>query len=1062
MDSTNINENISLEMVLGDSPFFRETVNNFESELDEFVKWLDSVCKALKIYAEDLSNSGDIRTLADSIQTIHSLRSKFIDDLADNLISPLQHFLREDVRDIKETRRNFDKMVEKYDTAVIKYYSLSKLKEVSALKEDAFQSYEIKKAYIKSSLDYGYKICLFKQNLEIFILDQLSTALVAHLDFNENSNEVFKGLKPSLDLMKTKLENSRTQFIATQVSESLKRKNLEDDFVVKSKPKFSNDKELASQNSFGNVLLSNGSTKQSTVAEKEGYLFKRAKAKGSILPVWSKKYCSIKENGFSFTTTTKKNGRNVVTFTPPINVLLCNVRTWTKEDRRFCFEIFTSKKGYVLQAESEEDMNGWISVLQAAKYKSAGMKQRQSSANLEKNELFNHENEEDDSEDDINESDEGVTDEENSTIQNAAKSPVLEETADSKVLGSCLSYNDAGMEKKNVELHVMLKSVPDSDYVMDVFSCALQKAEANHTFKTFIKDDTRIYENLKSLWNNCTCEKPLPVQELYNSLKSTLGVVEDSNRVSSAANSPMIKKEDSSNLIEEKILPLGMISENVSFTDVGTLVAEVEKKTVVPINEFDLPESIPIPSSEVSCNCEDHLEKKLHELNLNLPAKKLFQLLFGEQVTPIIDRYHKKLGNTNLIWSPWNGIDTREVKFTVPINNPMVKVKETECIESQQILKKTEYLLYVVCLQAQTPAITYGDCFALQTKFCIAWVGKEECKLTISCGVKFFKSPMVKSIIKSAGMKGLQDGSNELVNILKQEIESWKPSNLKFENTLLIKLEGNDFTPTPTSKKKKRQNSENCLKKIEKSREPYFKAKLKNFCSANSEQLNTLRNSKLNIDQYNTCKTNLIEKLNLNYNTKFKCMKFFQQGFNDWKSEFAEKFSSKEVIYRDSLESFLKYHFAVPQEILKSVFNLNTTTEESINTHFIINLSSTSSTPKLAQVTYEDPMHLSLYSRFISSHRATYEARLNLIKASKLLDEVEKKIVWGEFVNWVADAARKCLTLQHLAKLDTQVAEEHNEEKMLTTEPKLKPLDYLFFDEKLNCNDVLELFTKIS
>lgn len=48
-------EGPTLEMCVQDSPFFREQVDLFESQVEEFVKWLDSLLKSLKTYTDDLS-----------------------------------------------------------------------------------------------------------------------------------------------------------------------------------------------------------------------------------------------------------------------------------------------------------------------------------------------------------------------------------------------------------------------------------------------------------------------------------------------------------------------------------------------------------------------------------------------------------------------------------------------------------------------------------------------------------------------------------------------------------------------------------------------------------------------------------------------------------------------------------------------------------------------------------------------------------------------------------------------------------------------------------------------
>ncbi len=91
----------------------------------------------------------------------------------DNLVTPIQHFIREDIREIKEIRRTFDRLTEKYDAAIQKYYSLAKSKEASALKEDAFQLYDIRKQFVKASLDYTYKVICFKQTVKNLVIDQV-------------------------------------------------------------------------------------------------------------------------------------------------------------------------------------------------------------------------------------------------------------------------------------------------------------------------------------------------------------------------------------------------------------------------------------------------------------------------------------------------------------------------------------------------------------------------------------------------------------------------------------------------------------------------------------------------------------------------------------------------------------------------------------------------------------------------------------------------------------------------------------------------------------------------
>jgi hypothetical protein len=73
-------------------------------------------------------------------------------------------------------------MLDKYETQLYRYNVLSKQKEASALREDAFQMYELRKLYVKNSGDYFSKLVTFKANLENILIQCFSGALGAHID----------------------------------------------------------------------------------------------------------------------------------------------------------------------------------------------------------------------------------------------------------------------------------------------------------------------------------------------------------------------------------------------------------------------------------------------------------------------------------------------------------------------------------------------------------------------------------------------------------------------------------------------------------------------------------------------------------------------------------------------------------------------------------------------------------------------------------------------------------------------------------------------------------------
>jgi hypothetical protein len=70
--------------------------------------------------------------------------------------------------------------------------------------------------------------------------------------------------------------------------------------------------------------------------EKEGYLFQKIDQK------WIRKYCILKDNVFSFVHSKSLN--DSITF----STLHCLVKVNTIDDRRFCFDIQTSREDMLL------------------------------------------------------------------------------------------------------------------------------------------------------------------------------------------------------------------------------------------------------------------------------------------------------------------------------------------------------------------------------------------------------------------------------------------------------------------------------------------------------------------------------------------------------------------------------------------------------------------------------------------------------------------------------------------------------------------------------------------
>lgn len=91
---------------------------------------------------------------------------------------------------------------------------------------------------------------------------------------------------------------------------------------------------------------------------KSSYLFK--KGSSNLRTFWNRRYFELKNDSLTYTSETKTLEKTT------IDLRICMVRTISNIDRKYCFEILSPSKSFILQAESEFEMNDWVSLIQGA------------------------------------------------------------------------------------------------------------------------------------------------------------------------------------------------------------------------------------------------------------------------------------------------------------------------------------------------------------------------------------------------------------------------------------------------------------------------------------------------------------------------------------------------------------------------------------------------------------------------------------------------------------------------------------------------------------------------
>ncbi|KAF9904244.1 SNF1-interacting protein [Linnemannia zychae] len=294
-----------------------------------------------------------------------------------------------------------------------------------------------------------------------------------------------------------------------------------------------------------------------------------------------------------------------------------------------------------------------------------------------------------------------------------------------------------------------------------------------HVFYQFTLNDTE-YQVLHLIWTNVHQSKDrMPVKELF---KRTMVIT---NKPKGSAGSGSLAATESNHLTNRdgKMTHLSETNGDIiveSPKDVTSGSASPEEDWRSEQEAF--PSTLQEPSGPLSCNCSGHMEKIELDQKFPIPAKTLNRLLFGEN-SPIWKEFHERRNNTIQSigeWTESGGHKSRTVKFVMVVNNPLVKLNQTDCVETHTCDVEEDHLRYSYTVKSSVLAMPYSDAFTPVLRYCITYVGKNECKLVCSSGIEWHKNPLVKAMIKGAIIKGTAETVRDITEIIQLHLEHRK------------------------------------------------------------------------------------------------------------------------------------------------------------------------------------------------------------------------------------------------------------------------------------------------
>ncbi|XP_033618708.1 arf-GAP with coiled-coil, ANK repeat and PH domain-containing protein 1 isoform X3 [Fukomys damarensis] len=354
---------LDFEECLKDSPRFRASIELVEAEVSELETRLEKLLKLGTGLLEsgrhylaasrsfiagiyDLAHLGPPEPMMVecldkfTVSLNHKLDShlELLDATQHTLQQQIQTLVKEGLRGFREARRDFWRGAESLEAALIHNAEVPRRRTQEA--EEAGAALRIARAgYRGRALDYALQINVIEDKRKFDIMEFVLRLVEAQTVYFQQGHEELSRLAQyrkelGAQLHKLVLNSAREKRDMEQRHVLLKQKELGGE-----------EPEPSLKGGPGGLVM-------------EGHLFKRA---SNAFKTWSRRWFTIQSNQLVY----QKKYKDPVTVVVD-DLRLCTVKLCPDSERRFCFEVVSTSKSCLLQADSERLLQLWISAVQSS------------------------------------------------------------------------------------------------------------------------------------------------------------------------------------------------------------------------------------------------------------------------------------------------------------------------------------------------------------------------------------------------------------------------------------------------------------------------------------------------------------------------------------------------------------------------------------------------------------------------------------------------------------------------------------------------------------------------
>ncbi|CAG8470957.1 5444_t:CDS:10 [Ambispora leptoticha] len=377
---------LNLRLCQEDSPAFRrelalceESVFGLENTIKNLVKLAKSSVELASEYAskqlqfaQELGNFAKqqpnslirsvLKKYSSSLQEVERSRKMLHLHMNDMFIEPLESFNKNEIAPLKEIKKNFEKASNEADNALSKY--MSKRPKDQMIPEASAEVTDTRREFHRRCLEYVSKLNQLHAKKKFEFMEYILALMFTESAFYHQNYETMKDLEPYMKDVTRMLHEARAQYNNDLIESQELKKTLIESAHETYNPMRPATKELKNE---GYTRLQTDGNNQSLappMSKKSGYLFKKGSQR--VLQTWTRRYFTIEGEYLTSCTRNGKVSTKEDEDSLSINLRVCHIKPVVNSDRRFCFEIISPMRTYVLQAENQEEMEDWVKCLQTA------------------------------------------------------------------------------------------------------------------------------------------------------------------------------------------------------------------------------------------------------------------------------------------------------------------------------------------------------------------------------------------------------------------------------------------------------------------------------------------------------------------------------------------------------------------------------------------------------------------------------------------------------------------------------------------------------------------------